>query len=178
MLTVDNSPPPVAVAELKSFLRIEDGREDALLAGLLRAATETVEAMLGQLLFERSVEESGTVTHQRFRLSAEPVRTVTEVLQVDDDGELISLAEDRWRLNPGRHGTATIDVVDCPDGSEIVVRYRAGVAANWNWVPEVLRLSVVRAAAHFHARRDSTDDPGIPPSVRRMLAPWRTRRVL
>lgn len=178
MRIIDNAPPAVALAELKAFLRIEGGQEDALLAGLLRAATETVEAMLGVLLIEREVEERGALVGGRLRLTAEPARTLVEVLRLDGDGEAAPLAADAARLKPGRHGGASLLVDGGREGEEVIVRYRAGTAANWNWVPEVLRLSVIRAAAHFHARRDSVDDPGIPPAVKRMLAPWRTRRVL
>lgn len=178
MRIINNAPPLIALTELKTFLRIESGEEDALLAGLLRAATETVEAMLGQLLCERDVEERGVVEAQRLKLSAEPVRAVTEVSSVNLQGETEPVSADRWRLVPDRHGGGCVEVTDLVEGAEVVVRYRAGTAANWNWVPEVLRLSVVRVAAHFHARRDSVDDPGIPPAVRRMLAPWRSRRVL
>lgn len=178
MRIINNGPPLVALAELKTFLRLEDDREDALLAGLLRAATETVEAMLGQLLFERDVEERGAVKKGRLKLLAEPVRAVLEVVRLDAQGEAEPVAAEKWWLKPGRHGGGCVEVAGLAEGTEIIVRYRAGTAANWNWVPDVLRLSVVRVAAHFHARRDSVDDPGIPPAVRRMLAPWRSRRVL
>lgn len=178
MRIIETTPPAAALAELKAFLRIESGQEDALLAGLLRAATETVEAMLGVLLIEREVEERGIIAAGRMKLTAEPARTLVEASRVDEAGEAVAVAGDRLRLQPGRHGGASLLVEGARDGEEIIVRYRAGTAANWNWVPEVLRLSVIRAAAHFHARRDAADDPGVPPAVRRMLAPWRSRRVL
>jgi hypothetical protein len=44
-------------------------------------------------------------------------------------------------------------------------------------VPESLRLAVIRVASHFFNHRDAPDDPGIPPSVRRMISPWRARRM-
>ncbi|MGL6043737.1 MAG: hypothetical protein ACRC1J_07415, partial [Sandaracinobacteroides sp.] len=80
-------------------------------------------------------------------------------------------------FRPGSNGIGRVEVQGLCDGSELIVRYRAGMGADWNWVPEVLRLSVIRAAAHFHTHRDSPDDPGVPPAVRRMLGPWRTRRL-
>ena len=93
MRIIDNAPPAVALAELKAFLRIESADEDALLAGLLRAATETVEAMLGVLLIEREVEERGALAGGRLRLTAEPARTLVEVLRLDGEGEAAPLAE-------------------------------------------------------------------------------------
>lgn len=177
MAKVESAPPAAALAELKQFLRIEDGREDALLSGLLRAATETVEAMLGVLLFEREVEERAVVRGGAIALVAEPARSLTRIQSVASDGELQAIGLDEATFKPGSSGAGRIELPGFCDGSEIVVRYRAGMGADWNWVPEVLRLSVIRAAAHFHAHRDSPDDPGIPPAVRRMLGPWRTRRL-
>lgn len=178
MARVERTAPAAALAELKAFLRIEDEREDALLAGLLRAATETVEAMLGLVLFEREVEERGTVRGGGMQLRSEPARTLVRADLLETDGAVRSLAGDEAVLVQGAHETGRIACAGVPDGAVLSVRLRAGLAADWNMVPEVLRLSVVRAAAHFHAHRDAGDDAGLPPAVGRLLAPWRARRLL
>lgn len=177
MANVEKAPPAAALAELKAYLRIEDSREDALLSGLLRAATETVEAMLGALLFERDVEEREFAKGGAILLGAEPARSVTGADVVEADGRLRPVAGGQMLFRPGRHGVGRVEFPGLADGAEVVVRYRAGMGVDWNWVPEVLRLSVIRAAAHFHANRDSADEPGVPPAVRRMLGPWRSRRL-
>jgi uncharacterized phiE125 gp8 family phage protein len=177
MATVERAPPAAALAELKSYLRIEDSREDALLAGLLRAATETVEAMLGVLLFEREVEERGHVRDGGLVLGAEPARSIVRVEAVEADGSLRQLAQAEFAFRTGAHGVGRLAVPGMGDGCELVVCHRAGMGSDWNWVPEVLRLSVIRAAAHFHAHRDDPDDPGVPPAVRQLLGPWRARRL-
>lgn len=177
MAKVESAPPGAALAELKQYLRIEDAREDALLSGLLRAATETVEAMLGVLLFERAVEEKAIVRGGMVALVAEPARSLVGVDSVGADGEPSPVALAQTVFSPSASGVGRVQLAGIGDGTEVIVRYRAGMGADWNWVPEVLRLSVIRAAAHFHAHRDSPDDPGIPPAVRRMLGPWRARRL-
>jgi uncharacterized phiE125 gp8 family phage protein len=177
MLTIDKSPPAAALGELKQFLRIEDSREDALLAGLLRAATETVEAMLGLLLFEREVEERGTARAGVVALMAEPARTLVSARAEFADGTQRMLAPAEASLRTDGHGAGQLCLQGVSDGTDIVVRYRAGMANDWNWVPESLRLAVIRVASHFFNHRDAPDDPGIPPSVRRMISPWRTRRM-
>ncbi|TPE58515.1 hypothetical protein FJQ54_15730 [Sandaracinobacter neustonicus] len=177
MPSIEKTPPAAALAELKAYLRIEDSGEDALLSQLLRAATETVEAMLGLLLFEREVEERGEVRDGALRLVAEPARSLVsaEAVAADGTGRVLAAGEGQFRV--GRYGEGRLDVPAFPDCQQLVVRYRAGMASDWNWVPEVLRLSVIRAAAHFHAHRDAPDEPGVPPAVRRMLTPWRARRI-
>ena len=177
MAGIEKAPPAAALAELKAYLRIEDNGEDALLSALLRAATETVEAMLGLLLFEREVVERGDVRGGVLGLAAEPARSLVGAEAVAIDGTSRTLGAGEAQFRVGRYGEGRLEVSGLPDCQQLLVRYRAGMASDWNWVPEVLRLSVIRAAAHFHSHRDAPDDPGIPPAVRRMLSPWRARRV-
>lgn len=177
MLKAEKAPAAAMLEELKAHLRLEDGREDALLAGLLRAATETVEAMLGVLLLEREVEELAVVRGGIPALRAGPVTALVSasVAELGEVVELLAAGRARWKA--ARHEGGCVEVDGVADGVELSVRYRAGLADDWNGVPEILRLSVIRAAAHFHGHRDSVDEPGIPPGVRRMLAPWRARRL-
>lgn len=177
MAKVDKAPPAAALAELRAFLRIEDGVEDALLAGLVRAATETVEAMLGSLLLERDVEERACLQGGRIALAVAPAVRLISAAILAEDGSEVAVAPDAVRFGKTRFGDGEIGVSGVADGSLVVVRYRAGLADGWNAVPEILRLSVIRAAAHFHAHRDAADDGGLPPAVARMLAPWRTRKL-
>lgn len=177
MVVADKVPPAAALAELKTYLKIESSIEDALLSGLLRAATETVEAMLGVLLVERDVEERGVVSNGGVHLVAEPVRSLTSVSIHEEDGTEVVLDDDRSSLTISRHGGGHVRITSLPEGAAVIVRYRAGMSTDWTWVPEILRLSVVRAAAHFHASRDSADDGGLPPAVKRMISPWRSRRL-
>lgn len=177
MLKTGKTPLATALAELKTYLRIENSVEDALLSGLLHAATETVEAMLGVLLVERDVEEHAVVKGGVVALGAEPVRSLLDVRVFNEDGSATELDEDAYALSISRHGEGSLRLNRIREGASIALRYRAGMASDWTWVPEVLRLSVVRAAAHFHASRDAGDDGGLPPAVKRMLAPWRARRL-
>lgn len=173
MRSMGKVPPVAAIAELKAYLRIESGDEEPLLVAVLRAATETVEAMLGVLLVEREVVEQGPVCAGRFALSAEPVRGLESVVRA---GETEPLPEDAAALELLRGGAGRVTLA-LPEGTRVEVRYRAGMATDWAWLPEALRLAVLRAAAHFHAHRDGADDAGLPAAVSRMLSPWKRRRV-
>ncbi len=174
MATIERGPPAAALAELKAYLRIEHGDEDALLSALLRAATDTVEAMLGLLLFERDVVETAILADGCVRLRHEPVRSLGAVTLA---GAAEPLAPGAAMLSIDQEGRGTVSVPGHGDGLRLTVSYRAGMAADWSWVPDALRLAVLRAAAHFHAHRDAADDAGLPPAVRRALGPWRARRL-
>lgn len=160
--------------ELKLWLRIEEQLEDALLYQLLRAATEAVEAHVGCLLIAREVEERGRVRHGWMRLASRPVRSLIWVRR--EEGETQTPIVDA-RLDCGGPGPA---MLACPGvhDAEVRVRLVAGSVDNWNGLSEALRLAVVRLAAHFYAHRDGDGDAGIPAAVLRMLAPFRTRRLV
>lgn len=170
MLAMDVTSPAVLLAELKAYLRIEDEEEDALLTWLLRAATEAVEAWLGWLLIERDVEEWRVVRQGSIDLGASPVRALLEAESEDGTGE--------GALRVSRFGVGLVAMSGVADGASVRVKYRAGLAQDWNGLPEPVRLGVLRAAAHFHAHRDAGADGGLPPAVARLVGPWRARRML
>lgn len=172
MLVVEKPSAMVSLAELKAHLRVEDGGEDALLAGWLRAATEAVEQELGQLLIMREVEELGWVRCGAARLTLGPVQGLLAVEARDGAGGWVALDGHALKRGPARVVGAGL-----VEGDELRLRYRAGLGADWNAVPDMLRQAVVRLAAHFHAHRDSSEAPAMPPAVRQLLAPARVRRL-
>ncbi|MCG2839762.1 phage head-tail connector protein [Sandaracinobacter sp. RS1-74] len=169
MLEVERAAPAAALAELKAYLRIEDSLEDALLAGWLRAATETAEVELGQFLLEREVVEEGRVCGGLLRLTHGPVRLVLELREMGTG----VLPVGRYALD----GAARLRVSAVADGVLLAARYRAGMADGWNRLPEMLRQAVVRLAAHFHGHRDSPEAPAMPLAVRQLLRAQRARRL-
>lgn len=165
------------IEELKAFLRIEDAGEDALLAGLMRAATEAVEAWLGWRLIAREISERGCVKDGSMRLGATPVQSVSSVALVGHEGIEEIMPAGQWMLDVSRFGAATLSFTGVGEGAKVVARYLAGLADEWNGLPEPVRLGVLRAAAHFHTHRDGTDDVGLPPAVARLVSPWRVKRL-
>lgn len=172
MLVVEKAVAGAAIAELKAHLRVEDGAEDALLAGWLRAATEAAELELGQLLIEREVEEVTAVRCGAARPTLAPVRSVGGVDTLDAAGAWVAVAGFALKRSPAR-----VVVGGVMDGAELRLRYRAGIGTDWNGLPEMVRQAVIRLAAHFYAHRDSAGVPAVPPAVRQLLAPLRARRL-
>lgn len=172
MLVVEKAAAAAAIAELKAHLRVEDGAEDALLAGWLRAATESVEREVGQLLIAREVEELSEVRCGAVRPMLAPVQNIVGVDALDALGAWVAVAGFTLKRRPDR-----VIVAGRAEGDELRLRYRAGIGADWNALPETLRQAVVRLAAHFHAHRDSIDAPAMPPAVRQILAPLRALRL-
>ncbi|MEJ7933386.1 head-tail connector protein [Sphingobium sp. AN558] len=162
--------PGAALAELKAYLRIETGDEDAVLAGLLRGATALCEQFIGQWLIIREGQETVAADAWR-RLSARPV---VEILSVASAGDVLPV--DAYAVDIDALGEGWVRAVRPVGSGLLTVRYRAGLALELNGLPEPIRQGIVRLAAeHFSARNG---DVGTPPAVVSALwRPWRRMRL-
>lgn len=162
---------PAALAEAKAFMRIDGMNEDTVLAGIIGSVCGLCEAFIGQMLIARGVVETLAATGAWTRLGRTPVINVTQVSEtiggmavVVPGAEIdIDAAGDGWV----RHGGTYV-----ADGLQLVVAYRAGLAADWASVPAALRGGIVRLAAHLYAHRDA--DGACPPAaVAALWGPFR-----
>ena len=168
---------PVSLGELKAYLRIDGADEDAVLAGLLRAARSLCEAFTRQWLIQRGAVE--TVPARRdpgARLTGSPVGAVTVVEGLYDDGTTSVLSPDRFALTLDADGVARLASRD-PAATRLRATYTAGGASDWNGVPEPLRQGIIRLAAHLYANRDAPDEPGPPAVVAALWHPFRRLRL-
>jgi uncharacterized phiE125 gp8 family phage protein len=164
---------PVALAELKAFLRISVSDEDALLAGLVRAAAELCEAFTGRALIERAVEDMIAASTVRARLTAGPVRTIEAVAAIDGAGAATALGEDDFAAEIDAGGDGWVTLRAPIEAKRLRVTYRAGMAADWNGVPEMLRHGILRLAAQYYLRRGEARDADVPAAVTALWRPWR-----
>jgi len=168
---------PIALAELKAFLRIAVSDEDALLAGMVRAAAALCEAFTGRALIDRAVEEIVPAATVRTRLTVGPVRAIDGVAAVDETGVAAALdaAAFTAEIDAGGEGWVTLHVAG--EGRRLRVAYRAGMAADWNGVPEMLRHGIIRLAAQYYLRRGETGEAEVPAAVTALWRPWRRLRL-
>lgn len=164
---------PVSLNEARGWLRLGATTDDAVVAGLVRAATNICEAFIGQWLIERAVEEvvplggGGAV-----RLTVRPVAAVEAVTLLAADGSASLLEPDDWRLTIGREGTGRLAIDRPGAATRARVAYRAGMAADANAIPEAIRQGIIRMTQHMHEARG--DDGLAPPAVIAALwQPWR-----
>ncbi len=101
-MLVEPVPPtaePVGLGELKAYLRLDTGDEDALLAGLLRSARALCEAFTRTWLIERgAVEIVPVVSKPGARLAGAPVGAVSKVEALYADGTSAVLTPDRYTV--------------------------------------------------------------------------------
>ena len=168
---------PVGVAEIKAYLRVEGGEEDALLAGLARSATALCEAFTRMALVARDVVEVAAASGEWRRLEQAPVTAVTGVERLLVDGSAVVLAAGGFEAEIDAQGSARVRVFDLA-ATRVRVTYRAGIAEDWNGVPEPLRQGIVRLVAHLFAHRDGVADGALPAAVAALWRPWRRMRLV
>jgi len=167
----------VGVEEARTWLRVDGEAEDALIAGLIRSATLLCEQFIGQALLVRLVSETLPASRGWQRLGQRPVRSITGVDGLPAEGAAFALPADAYAIDIDAAGDGWIDVHDAGIAGRVIVTYEAGLAADWNGVPEPLRQGVLRLVAHLYAHRDAPDDAGPPAAVAALWRPFRRMRL-
>lgn len=184
--TVAPAAEPVTLSEAKRTLRLDHDSEDELIAGLIRAAREEVEASCGLALIDQDwrlcldrLPRTGRVLLRRH-----PVRTVTSVTVYGADGEASLVDPGTYRLDaasrPARlHFLAALSPGVAMNGIEI--DFSAGFGEAGTDVPDLLKRAMLVLVAHwfeFRASFAAREQPvSFPPGYERLIAPWRARRL-
>lgn len=163
---------PVSLNEARGWLRLGATTDDAVIAQLVRAATNICEAFIGQWLIVRAGEEVAPLPAERIRIRARPLVAVDGVTLVSEDGTERALDENAYRVSIARDGSGCLSVFDPGDAARVRIAYRAGIAEGANGVPEAIRQGIVRMTQHLHDARDGTG--GAPPAaIAALWQPWR-----
>jgi uncharacterized phiE125 gp8 family phage protein len=168
---------PVPIEAAKAYLRIAGSDEDALLAGLVRTASELCEAFTRLTLVDTEIDEMLAARPAWSRLERAPVRAILSVGAVGPGGATTPLAGGDHAIDIDAAGTGWVRMLRGGVAGRVAVRYRAGLASDWNGVPEPLRQGVVRMAAHLYAHRDREDGGGPPAAVAALWLPYRRLRL-
>jgi uncharacterized phiE125 gp8 family phage protein len=162
---------PVSLNEVRGWLRLGATIDDALVAGLVRAATNICEAFIGQWLVIRAVEEVLPLKNGVVQPGARPVVGIDGVTLLLPGGEEMALAGD-YRTSIGRDGTARVTLDDPRGAARVRVAYRAGIAEGANAIPEAIRQGIVRMTQHLHEARDGAG-AAPPAAIAALWQPWR-----
>lgn len=173
LVTMEAGPLAVGLAECKAALRLERDDEDAVLAGHIRTAMALCEAFIGLWLIEREGEQRLARDLAWQRLQASPVQAISGVYQAG------AALAGGWESDIGSDGTGWVRLIGQPAGEPqvLVVRFRAGLGADWNSVPEPLRAGVVRLVSHLFSHRDAADAGPPPAAVAALWRPWRRMQL-
>lgn len=177
------------VSELKDHLRMgsgfsDDGMQDALIAGYLRAAMAAIEGRIGKALILRSF----TLDLPGWRDPAAqplPIAPVTEVLSVSviEPSVSVHIPAHRWYLEQDMHRPRLVakhfSLPAVPSGAQARIVLKAGFGP-WADVPSDLRQAVLLLAAQYYECRHEGADRGSAMSfgVMALIERWRNVRVL
>lgn len=162
---------PVSLNEARGWLRMGAPIDDAVVAGLIRAATNICEAFIGQWLIVRTAEETVPLSRGAAALGSRPVVALDEVTLLSA-GAAEKLPDERYRLTVARDGTGRVMIVDPGPAERVRIVYSAGIADDANGVPEAVRQGIVRMTQHLYDARD--DDGTAPPAmIAALWKPWR-----
>ena len=172
MAVLEKAQLPVSLAEAQAYVRIETGEEEALLAGMLRVATDICERFTGRALIRRPFTEILPASGRWARLEAFPVTQMDGVASVDPDGTRTPLAMSQYAVDVDAEGGGWVRLITGNEASRVEVSGVAGMAEEPNGVPEPIRQGLIRLVAHLFAHRDGED--GAPPAA--VTALWRPYR--
>jgi uncharacterized phiE125 gp8 family phage protein len=180
----------VPVARLREHLRLgtgfgEDGLQDPVLAGFLRAAMAAIEGRIGKILIARDFlfTRGRWSLIDRQPLPVAPVQTVTEVAVADGAGVSVVLPAEGWRLVRDSQQPEVVAVgmsfPAVPDRGEVRIRFRAGFGDDFAAVPADLQQAVLLLAAHYHEFRHDTGlgEGCMPFGVTALLERFRVMRL-
>jgi uncharacterized phiE125 gp8 family phage protein len=188
-MTLQLITPPAAVSislhEVRAQCRVEDGSEDALLAGYVRSATDYVEQHSGLRLITQTwnwhIDGFPWAWDGYIRLPLGPIQSITSITYLDTQGVQQTLAPtvysfrgDRIMLAPNATWPVSYRSLDV-----ITVTFVCGFGGDHNTVPESLRQAISMLAAYWFAQREAAQvDPDarvfdVPFSVREIIEPYR-----
>jgi uncharacterized phiE125 gp8 family phage protein len=170
--------PAQAVADAKTYLRIDGTDEDALLATLAGAAIGLCERFTGlTLLSAARTDVVPACSPEWQRLPATPVSAIASVASLDPLGVATALPVEAYAIDIDASGDGWVRLTAPTAASRLQVGYTAGIAADWPSLAEPLRQGVIRLVAHLYAHRDAADDAGPPAAVAALWRPYRRMRL-
>jgi uncharacterized phiE125 gp8 family phage protein len=162
----------VGLNEARGWLRLGATIDDAVVAGLIRAATNICEAFIGQWLIVRAAEEIVPLDCGTVRPGVRPVVAIDAVALLLPGGGETALDEAGYRAQIARDGTASIAIHERGGADRARIAFRAGMATEANGIPEAIRQGIVRMTQHLHEARDGGG--GAPPAaIAALWQPWR-----
>ncbi len=171
MMATGTAEPIVTLAEAQAFARVENGEEEALLAGLIRTASNLCEAFLGQVVVERPFSEQLAASMEWQRLDTAPVRSIASVMV---DG--VPVEADGYATDIDAGGRGWVRLTSGRPCGVVRVSGSAGMASTQNEAPEAVRHGVLRLVAHLFAARDG-EGGEIPAAVTALWRPYRRMRL-
>ncbi|MFN3620883.1 head-tail connector protein [Sphingorhabdus sp.] len=167
----------VMLAEVRTYLRVDDDMDDDVLASCAVAAVAHAEQFTQKVLIRRAAQEIVTAGSGWQILQATPVQSVIGVTAIPAEGATFPMPASAWEAKTSSRGEVYFRVLQPGIAGRVAVSVVAGQAADWARLPESLRLGLLRLTGHFYSNRDSADDAGPPAAALALLLPFRRMQI-
>lgn len=169
MLVEETTVPESAlpVLQFREHLRLgtgfsNDGLQDGVIEGFLRAALAAIEARTGKILIEREFSWSLTAWRQvdRQALPVAPVSATVDVVMIDRLGVGVTVPSTAWQLVPDMQRPVLVSMgtglPTIPLNGSVRIRFLAGFGPDWSDLPPDLAQAVMMLAGHYYEYRHDT----------------------
>ena len=157
-----------AVAAVKARLRVVSTDEDDLIAVFAETALGLAERVIGQATIARAMEQELQGCGGWQRLGARPVTTIDTVVDVDG----VPLPVGSYAVDIDDDGLGWVRLAS---GVAARASFTAGIAADWDALPDGLREGAAMLAAHLFD--DRTGGAPVPAAVTALWRPFRVMRL-
>ncbi len=171
---------PVTLAEAKAQCRIDSSDEDALINGLIAAATDYVELYTGRAIASQTWELVQDDFCDEMLLTKGPVISVTSVKYNDTAGVEQTVAPANYDFDNASDPQRVVkdpdyQWPDVDDGiNNVIIRFVAGYAT----VPASIKHAMLLLIAHWYAHREAVNVGNIvnnlPNAVEALLTNYRS----
>ena len=174
---------PVSLAEAKLFLRVDHDAEDDLIATLITAAREAVEAACGRALIKRRVRESLDIWRRDAvgcaMLGLGPVTNIVAVRLLAANGSQSVIDAGRYRLEGAGDRPRLVFEAGVPatlrQAGGVEIEYDSGFAETGEELPTALRVATLQIVCALYEAR--LGEAAIPETARALMRPFAPARL-
>ena len=160
---------PVTVNEVKDYLRVTDGYDDAMLSDAIKQATAELEGATRRSFVNATYDDvyDGWPIHERDSavVHRNPLVSVTSIAYIDNNGTTQTWASSNYDVDttsePGRIAladNATLPLLDYDYDNTVTIRYVAGYGATADTVPILAKHYIYLWVSAAYCRRPLTDE--------------------
>lgn len=187
LLLVPPALEPVSLEEAKAHLRLAGSDDDDYVSALIVAARLQVETAIRRVLIDQTwrIYRDDWPRDGLVDLPIAPVRSITEVVVYDADGEPTTLGPTAWALDaasvPARLKLLGTGPTPGRPLNGIEIDVVAGFGASGVAVPQPLRLAIMTLVARWFENREGAGFGIVPSAVadafEALVAPYRVLRL-
>jgi uncharacterized phiE125 gp8 family phage protein len=170
---------PVSLVEAKAHLRVDHDDDDAVIEGMVAAATSYLDGyngILGRAIMPQVWREEWDGFHPAFPLRLGPVSAVAGISYTDGAGLPATATGARVVTSAGAAFVFPAVAASWPSGSAVSVEYTAGYAT----VPPALKMAILLHIGALYENREGVAEKSmavLPLAYEALIAPYRRYQV-